>query len=170
MIKHIYPDKLEKFIMEENHLYIPRKIKINEHLKKFKRYWSSFSDLYFKVEEIYFANDIEYYSVKYPNLLFGSISYPLNHEFTFELMIDKNNIANMDNIINTKISLSGAEIKFWFFIKKIDMNSDKYSGFWSFIDPNSKSLISDDKYYFLYASYNNEIYKDCKVSLDRSKN
>ena len=168
MKKHIYPEKLEEFI-KEGHNYIPRKLKFREHLKLFKRYWLCYSDSYLKVDQIYNIENVEYYSVKFPNSLFGQISYPLDEDSTFELMLDSNNVENVDNIINTKVSYSGAEIKFWFFIKNIDMNSEKYCGFWSFIEPNSKSVISDDKYYFLYAFYSNDIYKKCKVSLDRNR-
>jgi hypothetical protein len=120
------------------------------------------------VQQIYFVDDIEYYSVKYPKSLFGEFSFPVNKN-TCELYIDKNNISSISNIINSNISYSGAEIRYWFFIKNIDLSSNAYNGFWSFIDPDSKSLISDDKFYFLKAIYKDGKYIKCRISLDREK-
>lgn len=165
----IYSDKLEKFLREENHQYIPRKIKSNENLKIYKRYWDAFSDTYYKIEKIYNVEDVEYYSVKYLDSMFGEISFPVDFDYTYELMVDKNNLDKID-IINNKISYSGAEIKYWFFINNIDLGSEIYNKFWPFIDPNSKSVISDDKYYFIFATLNKKgQYRDCKVSLDKYK-
>lgn len=169
MIRNIYPEKLSNFIRNSDNNYIPRKLKTDERLRLYKRYWSLYSDDCFKVDKVYFIDSIEYYSVKYSNLLYGEISFPVDSDYIYELHNDRNNIKDINNIINTKSSFLGSEIKYWFYINNIDLTSNKYSGFWSFLDPSSKSLISDNKYYFLYASYDNDIYKDCKISLDRLK-
>lgn len=169
MIRNIYPEKLSNLIGYNNNSYIPRKLKIDERLRLYKRYWTSYSNDCFKVDKVYFIDGIEYYSVKYSNLLHGEISFPVDSDYIYELHTDRNNIKSINNIINTKASFLGSEIKYWFHVNNIDLSSIKYSGFWSFLDPNSKSVISDNKYYFLFASYDNDIYSDCKISLDRNR-
>lgn len=173
MSQRIYPEKLREYILsEESQIdYIPRHIKFNEHLRLYRRYWVKyFDDECIKVDEIYEIEGVEYYYVKHPNSLYDTITYPLDCNYTYELLIDKKDIKNIDNIINTKISYTGAEIKYWFFIHNIDLSSEKYIGFWSFLNPNSKNVISDDKYYFV-KSYEQEngIHIDCRVSLDKLK-
>ena len=169
----IYPEKLKEYILSEesNIDYIPRHIKFNEHLRLYRRYFvTCFGDDCIKVDEIYDVEGVEYYFVKYPNSLYGTISFPLDNNYTYELLIDKKDIKNIDNIINTKVSYTGAEIKYWFFIHNIDLSSEKYIGFWSFLNPNSKNVISDDKYYFVKSiKEENGIYIDCRISLDKSK-
>lgn len=167
-MRNLYPEKLEKFILAGN-IYIPRKIKQDEHLKLYKRYWLVQDDEYLKVDQVYSVEDQEYYSVKYLNGLYGEISFPLNHNFTYELFCDKKNVTNMETILNQRYSFTGAEIKFWFFIHNIDLEEEMYNGFISFLDPDSKSLIADDKHYFLKAKLDEGIYKDCKIFLDREK-
>lgn len=163
----IYPVKLAEFLQENN--YIPRKIRYNEHLRMFRRYWIDYSDLFLKVDKIYNVAGDEYYSVRYRDNLYGEISYPLDHESTFELLLDKRGIKKLNNIINSPESFSGAEIKYWFFTHNINIKSDKYFGFLSYLDPNSKSLICDSKYYFVSAIFKDDKYINCRINLDREK-
>lgn len=165
---HLYPSDLEKYLSKKDYIYIPRQLKQDEGLKIYKRYWSIYESINYKVDQIFTdKNNIEYYNVKYSGLFFGTITYPVKD--TYELMIDKNNIKSLDNIINTNRMYSGAEIKFWFYIKN-NLNSEKFNGFLSFLDPNSKNQISDNKMYYLYANEQNGIYKDCKISTYKAKN
>lgn len=167
MMKNIYPTKLEEFIMK-NSQYVPRLMDPDDkQLKLYHRYWFTLAEQYGKVQEVYKIEDIDYYTMKFPESLFGSITFP-EEEIIYELLIDKNNLKNI-NIINTRISYSGAQIRYWFFLHKDELGY-KYKKFWSFIDPNSKSLIIDNKYYFLYANLKDDIYKNCKVVMDKSKN
>ena len=75
------------------------------------------------------------------------------------------------DIINSKLSLLGAEIKYWFYIHKIDLESEKYSGFSSYLDFRSTSKLMDDKYYVIFAEYvqDKDIYRDCKIVIDKYK-
>lgn len=166
MIK-IYPEKLELFLMNNTH-YLPRQVTSREHLKRYHRYWLTLSEEYIKVKDIYLVKDTEYYTVKYSKSLFGSLSYPVE-EIGYELLIDKINLHNVKEIVNTKTSYSGAQIKYWFFIHREELDHLKYEGFLPFLDPMSESKISDDKYYFLYAKNCNNIYKNCKILLNRAK-
>lgn len=173
MSSRIYPEKLKEYILSEESMidYIPRHIKFKEHLRLYRRYWVNyFDDECIKVDQIYEVDGIEYYSVKCTNCLYETITYPLDCNYTYELMIDKKDIKNIESIINTNISYTGAEIKYWFFMNKIDLSSEKYIGFWSFLNPNSKNLISDDKYYFVKSvlDTNGNLIK-CKISLDKNR-
>lgn len=160
--RFIFPKQVNDFILE-NH-YIARKMKPGEHLKQYHRYWSSFSNTTFKVMEIYNIDDREYYSIKFPNLLFGEASYPAPNDYMFELKVDYKHIESL-NIINSKSSLLGSEIRYWFVINNIDLNDSIYSGFWSYLDYNSKSSISDDKYYFVKRAEDSY----CYISIDKFK-
>lgn len=168
----IYTDKMEEFLRKQNYTYLPRKIREQEHLKLYKKYYSTLSDTCFKVNQVYYTGGIEYYSVKeIGTLLFAEISYPYESEYLYELLTDRRNVIHLQNIINTNISYSGAEIKLWFLYQKDNNKLSKYSKFISFIDPNSKSVICDEKYYFLYGKESEKgIYYDCKMSADISIN
>lgn len=165
--RFIFSKQLSDIVLE-NH-YIPRKIKHNEHFKQYHRYWSSFSEVYCKVLDIYFIKNIEYYSVKLQNSLFSELSYPLPDDYIFELLVDYKDLEHSWIINNFKLgSLTGAEIRYWFFIKDIDLNDPEYDGFWSYLDYTSKSSISDDKYYFV-KMIDTESGRKFKISLDRYK-
>lgn len=165
--KHIYPKQLEELLEGTN--YIPRKLKLGENLKQYHRYWSSFFDVFFKVMQIYHVEKTEYYSVKFPNLLFGEISFPVDYNYMYELMVDYHNIKDIENIINHSESFTGAEIRYWFYINKINLNDPKYRAFYPFLNPESKSGILDDKHYFICATQINNAYTNCKVKIDKSK-
>lgn len=165
--RFIFSKQLADIVLDNN--YIPRRIKSNEHLKQYHRYWSSYSQVFCKVLDIYYIKNREYYSVKMQNSLFGELSYPLVKDYIFELIIDYKNLKNTWIINNPKIgSLSGAEIRYWFFIKNIDLDN-KYSGFWSYLDYNSKSCISDDKYYYVKIVVDDRGNKKFKISIDKYK-
>lgn len=165
--KFIFSKQLADIVLK-NH-YIPRRIKENEHLKQYHRYWSTYSQMICKVLEIYYVKNSEYYTVKMDSCLYGEITYPLPKDYVYELKIDYKNLDNLWIINNSKLSLSGAEIRYWFFIKNIDFNDPEYGEFWSYLNYNSKSSISDDKFYFVKSfkdSYGNT---HCKVSIDKRK-
>jgi hypothetical protein len=167
LIDSIYPKHVAEYISISKNNYIPRHIKENEHLKQFHRYLDIYDNFPFKVEEVQYISDTEYYNVRYPDYLYAEIPFPLSSYYIMELLHDNNGIESLDNIINSRKSFTGAEIKYWFFIHRIDIEDKKYCGFWSFINPNSKNVISDDKYYFIKGDYEDDMYKKCKISLDK---
>lgn len=161
---NIYPKKLIEFLNSTSNKYIPKKINKYDRLKLYRKYWTSFNDLFFKVMNIYDVDGIEYYSVKYKDMLNGEISYPISDDNIYELIIDRKHLDQI-NIINNKKAYSGADIKYWFFIHNIDLDSPKYRNFIQFIYPNSNSCICDHKYYRVFANRINNIYVDCKIKL-----
>lgn len=167
MIKNqIYSVELADLVKKKQ--LIPRKINYNEHLKIYKRYWLDESKSYFKVEDSYIIRGNEYYSVKYAGEMFGQLSYPVDNS-CYELRTDRKNIKEISSIINTNKSYLGAEIKYWFFVHSIDLESKEYKEFNSFLNPRSKSLISDNKFYFLFGKIVNGNYVDCKICVDENK-
>ena len=161
--RSIYPPKLEEYIKSSR--YIPRKIRKNEHLKIYHRYWLNDYNDAAKVDDIFTENHIEYYSIKYNNM-YGCISNPVSVD-TYELLYNKNEIEKI-NIINSSKSYTGAEIKYWFWMNNIDISiNSKYSGFWSFLNQNSSNILIDNKYYFV--SYNKNRRQKCQMILDKYK-
>lgn len=161
MRKHIYTKNMELFLSKRN--YIPRRIMQNEPLKLYKRYYCYFDDLYFKIDNIFYIGNQEYYSVKTQNLYY-SILTEVNNNYIYEFMIDKNNIINTKEIINTNISYSGAEIRYWFFLNQDNIDENIFDRFYKFLDMNGKSVINDNKYYYLYFRNN-----DAVMSLDKER-
>ena len=176
----IYSPDLTEFIEKFcNEGYIPKKLKNDDHCKLYKRYYNLYDKNGYKVESIFEDdNGIEYYEIKYnkqysgTGMMFGIKSYPVDED-TFELKYDGRGLQKYSerDIINSKLSLLGAEIKYWFYIHKIDLESEKYSGFSSYLDFRSTSKLMDDKYYLIFAEYvqDKDIYRDCKIVIDKYK-
>lgn len=142
----VYPDKLKKEILKNK--YIPRRCRELEHLKLYHRYYSTVYGV-FKVENIESIDGRDYYFIKYHNSkLFAAISYPIT-DTIYELLHDYDEIEKVD-LINSDKSYTGAEIKFWFVANCIDFKDSNYDGYLSFLNANSKNIISDNKYYFVY--------------------
>jgi hypothetical protein len=141
--KHIYPQKLEKYIKKNR--YIPRRIHDNEHLKLYHRYWLSEINSVVKIMEIFSVEGTEYYIYKNESGMAGCESYPASG-YNYELLHNNSKIEN-DDIINSDKEYTGAEIKYWFVLNNIDFNDDYYSGYWNFVNPRSRNIISDSFHY-----------------------
>ena len=145
--KHIYPEELEFEICKSG--YIPRLMKNGERLKVFHKYWTSYFGGTIKIIDIDNIFNHYYYYIRYNGKLLGCFPHPLPMIINnYELLHNYNHIEK-DNIINSNKSYSGAEIKFWFVKNHIDLDSPKYKGFWSFLNPNSTNVLHDSKYYFV---------------------
>lgn len=167
----IYDENIEKLLREKKYIYLLRKMKKHDHLKLYKKYYSILEESYFKVMQIYYTNNTEYYSIKYTDTqLFAEISHPYDLDYLYELLTDRKDMIHISNIINTNISYTGAEIKLWFFYQKERNSFKKYIKFTPMVDRNSDCVISDEKYYFLYGEKSTKgNYYDCKVLLDTHK-
>ena len=161
--RSIYPPKLEEYIRKNK--YIPRKVKDNEHLKLYHRYWIEDYNEVVKVDDIFITRYVEYYSIRCKSMV-SCIPAPVP-KYTYELLHNKEHIEKVD-LINSEKSYTGAEIKYWFLINNIDLEFGRqYAGFWSFLNPCSKNLLIDNKFY--YVSYNIERRQKCQVILDKTK-
>lgn len=165
-ITNIYPEKLEEFIIR-NPQYVPRLID-DDKLKIYHRYWFALSEQFGKVQDMYIVDDYIYYTVKNSESLYSTYTFP-EKEIVYELPIDKIGLEDID-IVNNKNSYCGYQIKYWFFLHVNTYNKDKYYKFLSYINQNSKNLILDNKYYFVYGDLENNIYKNCKFVFDKVKN
>jgi hypothetical protein len=121
-------------------------IRRKEHLKMFHRYWSEEFQESFKVINIELIDNIEYYTIRSGETgLLRYIPYPINHKYSYELLVDYHRIGDRNNIIN-KI-YTGAEIKFWFTLHKVNYQDKCYSILWNYLDPTNKNFIKDSKQY-----------------------
>ena len=161
--RSIYPPKLEEYIRKNK--YIPRKVRENEHLKLYHRYWLEDYNEVVKVDDIFIVRCVEYYSIRCKSMV-SCIPAPVP-KYTYELLHNKECIEKVD-LINSEKSYTGAEIKYWFLMNNIDLEfGSQYAGFWSFLNPCSKNLLIDNKFY--YVSYNTERKQKCQVILDKTK-
>lgn len=160
----IYPPKLEEYIKKNKN--IPRKMHDDEHLKLFHKYWLDEFDDVVKVTEVFNAKGVEYYSIRHKSMD-SCTSYPVP-DAIYELLHNNDHIEEID-IINTDVSYTGAEIKYWFIMSELDVMNpgNKYYGFWSFLNPHSMNVLVDNKSY--YVSYDKARKQKCQVILDRSK-
>lgn len=167
-MKQIYPKSLEEYMKSKpESVYIPRRLYNDEKLRLYKRYYQVFQELYFKVIDVYNTDGIEYYTIRYNDSMIGTMTFPIDYSTTYEMIPDRMDIANLDNIINTDISYTGAEIKFWFYSHNIDFDDEYYEKFYPYISNTSKSEISDEKSYFVYTSTNES--RKCRFVLDKFK-
>ena len=164
MKKHIYSEALEEEDISTR--YNPTKFRENEKLKLYHKYWIPEFGGTIKVQEIEYINGVPYYFIKFSKNMSANITYPCNYTEMYELLHNYDNIEK-ENIINSSKSYSGAEIKFWFIVNKIDFDDPQYRGFWSFLDDTSMSVVADNKYYFV--KYNPNLRQRFKISLDKSK-
>lgn len=164
MKRHIYSEFLEKEIIATK--YIPRKFKPNEKMKLHHKYWIPDFEGTVKVNDSDIIDGITYYFIKFGKYMNACISYPLSYDNMYELLHNHDSIEN-EEIINSSKSYSGAEIKFWFIVKEIDFEDPLYKGFWPFLDDTSKSVVADNKYYFV--KYDQNLRQKFKISLDKSK-
>lgn len=162
--KYIYPEDLENEILNSN--FIPRLIKPDERLKLYHKYYIPSLNGFVKVQYIENINGVEYYFLKCKNKLSACTSYPLYKENIYEFLFNNGKLDGKD-IINSNISYTGAEIKYWFIKNKIDLNSSKYYGYWSYLNPESDSVLMDYKYYKVY--YNPNRRQKCQIILDKIK-
>lgn len=161
--RSIYPPKLEEYIRKNK--YIPRKVRDNEHLKLYHRYWLEDYNDVVKVDDIFITRSVEYYSIRCKSMA-GCIPAPVPN-YTYELLHNKGRIEKVD-LINSKKSYTGAEIKYWFLMNNIDLEfGSQYAGFWSFLNPCSKNLLIDNKFY--YVSFNIKRRQKCQIILDKTK-
>lgn len=163
MSKRIYPKSISDFL-KENTQYIPKQIRYPSEIKQFAKFIASEQGIGFKIEEIIEVNKHDYYQVRF---LDNNRQAVLPYEETFhyyELLTDKINMYNINNIINSTTPYYGSEIKYWFFINNIDLDSEKYREFKPIILDSNRS-ISDRKVYFLFANYINGSYTNCRAEL-----
>ena len=159
---HIHYRKRQKDIK-----FIPRRIKNTESLKIHHKYWLQDFDSMVKVEEMFYINDDIYYTVR--DLLTGryaAISVSEN-SINYELLTDYNNVIGTDEIVNTRISYTGAEIKAWFFYNG---QKDKFENFLPYLDYYDRiRTISDSKNYFVKGEYDKDVdkYTSARIALRR---
>lgn len=164
MKRRIYPDKLETEII--NNLYIPRKMKPNEYLKQYHKYYMPYYDSTVKVLDIWNIDGIDYYHLRSDMKLDICTSHPVDDN-GYELLHNYDNIQDKD-IINDGNSYTGAEIKFWFTVKKINLNEGSYSHIWRYLNPSSKYFLVDNKFYKIIKESHGKKFK-LQIIVDKTR-
>ena len=138
----IYPDNLGDFLFKYPE-YIPYKFEEGTELKLYRRYYSSDNDI-FKVLKIYQYFGVEYYDIVINNAMQAVLSYPVSN-ISYELVPDHKDIKNK-NIINDNEWYTGAEIRYWFFVNRINIDR-RYPEYKQYIYLNGKSEMKDTGLY-----------------------
>ena len=151
MSSKLYPKELGIFARKFK--LIPSLVKSKSEIRKYGKYMSvQQATEGFKVEDIIEVNDDIYYQIRFLSSGRQAV-VPYEDKFTYyTLFNDINNIRRLPTIINTDKAYFGSEIKYWFFINNIDLNSEKFINFKSLI-MDSKHFIADNKMYYLKGNY-----------------
>ena len=164
----IYPEYLSHLINRRRDLenYVPRLMSKDDDLRLFHKY-VSMSDIYdrdpFKVESTFVEDGTVYYCIK--NLVtsrFAVIPAPVDN-IDYEFIRDRNDLKHA-KIINSENYYYGSEIKYWFYIHKIDLDSDKYRVFRKYIEANEDNTIIDNNVYQVSGIFVNGIYTSCQFT------
>ena len=155
----IYIEDLESIVLQYN--YIPRIFRPNEKFKLYHKYYVPEFKGIIKVVNIEVIDDIEYYFFKYDNLkLDACISYPIEYEGVYELLHNYDRLEDKD-IINSEISYTGAEIRYWFIMHNYK-DYKKYKPLYPYLKCTGKYSMTDNrKYYINYKNRQFEVIKDC---------
>lgn len=141
----LYPEVMWNEITKKKK-YIPRRLRKNERLKLFKRYWLPYYGAV-KVKDVFSTCGVEYYQIIYNNgNMVGVTSFPVEDK-CYELLHNFNNMESYE-FINKKKPVYGAEIKYWFIINNIDFSDDEYSGFLDklqYLDDSTKYITRRNK-------------------------
>lgn len=140
--------------IRKNHL-IPHRVTREIPYRKNNIYYSSYWGSIFKVISVEYDSDTKEFLgayIRYESNYYGMICSELNID-DYELEVDVKKIYKQ-NIINSNIPYSGAEIRYWFFVNQINGFNPVYRGFWKFIDNTSGHKIVDDNKYIVRADIN----------------
>lgn len=152
--KITYAEKLDYYVKTRN--LIPYRLHPKARYRNRCFYWIANEGKWFRVEEVEYnfadrANPIlDHVIIVWMDNMQGYICTDLCI-YDFRLEKDKFGIRNLDTLINTDESYTGAEIEYWFFVHDIDFLDDKYSEFWKYINRESKCCIDPNRYYYIYA-------------------
>ena len=141
---------LEKFVLKNK--LIPRKLRYNEHLKLFHKYWIEEYGIV-KIVDVFDYNYTEYYIIKYGDRLDACLPYPISSATTtYELLKNDDHIENI-KFGKSSCKLTGAELKYWLLHSGIELTDNIINQY--------KDLV-DNK---LYNIYRNPRTNQTKISL-----
>ena len=140
----IYSNKLTDYILKTKN--IPRLITCSS-IKKYNLYYSPYIDKIFRCIDIYEINNIKYYEVEFDKMRH---IIPFNSKDEV-YVIYNNKKRKVTNIFNNKYYY-GFEIIYWFVVNKIDLYSEEYRLFKTYIDNDrgNNQINPNEKYKVIY--------------------
>ena len=168
-IWYSYDGALERKVKE--YKIIPYRILPEDKYRVGKWYYIGYDNLLIKVTDVvYDQKRLDYIIYRTNDGLRGTLTNPLTFGEDYIIKWDQNEVYKVDDIVNTDISYTGAEIAYWFFMNDIDIHNQKYKDFWGYVDTFSKHRIDDKKRYCLKAAkYNPEKYTRCRIVADEKE-
>lgn len=136
--------------------FIPYHVIAKQRYQKNSIYYNDYWNMCFRVIGVEYetsTGELDNAYVKADDKTYHLISTELNVN-DYLLKKDEKEIYKLDDIVQLKYPLTGAEIIYWFYTHKINSLNPKYKGFWKFIDPDSANRISDHAKYLLNAQIN----------------
>ena len=157
--------KLEDLIRKKH--IIPYTLTRNDRYEKGKYYFDGFSGKIFKVlfVKYYKTGELEGAEIRYEDNMHAYMCTEIDPGYDFRTEMDFNEIYKKINIINDGNIYTGAEIKYWFFVRNINCFNRKYKDFWYLVDTYSMDQIADNKNYIITGDINHVgKYHNCKIT------
>lgn len=139
-------NSLEKFVL--SYKLIPRRLRDNEKLKLFHRYWiEEYGSV--KITEIFDYNYTEYYCIRYGDKLNGCISFPVTSiTGVYELLRNDHNLEDV-KLGKSDEKYTGAEIKYWILHSGIELDSENCN--------EIRDIIENKLYHVSYNEKSNKL-------------
>ena len=137
---------------------IPYSLHTGEKYRKGKWYYCKYDNLFFKVLDVeYNRGQLISAYIKTEEGNYCSIATDISDD-DYLMEKDRFEIYKVNNIFNTKIAYTGAEIIYWFFMHNITCFDRKYIEFWKYVDRYSPDRLDEKTKYLLFSNrdrYNN---------------
>ncbi len=156
--------KLDDIVRSKN--IIPYRLGVRDRYEKGNYYFSGFYGKIFKVlfVKYYNSGELEGAEIKHSDGLHAYMCTEIDPGYDYLLIKDDSDINSRKDIVNDNHMYTGAEIRYWFYIKNIDCFNRKYKGFWDYVDTYSKKRLNDHDVYMLKADKNHlGNYVNCKI-------
>lgn len=153
-------------IIRRKHL-IPYSLSRTDRYEKGKYYFNEFSGKIFKVlfVKYYYTGELEGAEIRYEDNMHAYMCTDIDPGYDYRTEIDTKEIYKKQDIVNDGNVYSGAEIKYWFFIRNINCFDRRYKEFWHYVDSYSIDQIDDNKYYMITGDINHVgKYHNCKIT------
>lgn len=152
--------------IEKEH-FIPYRVLYKQRYQRNSIYYNDYWNMCFRVIGVEYepsTGELDNIYVKADDKTYHWISTELNTS-DYLLRKDEKEIYKLNDIVQLKYPLTGAEIIYWFYINKINMSNQKYKGFWKFINSDSANRISDHAKYLINAQINDKgNYYNCSMT------
>ena len=117
------------------------------------------------IRNVYKTGELEGAEIRYEDNMHAYMCTNIDPGYDYRTELDFNEIYKRSNIINDGNIYTGAEIKYWFFMRNINCFNRKYKDYWHWVDSYSMDQIADNKNYIITGDINHMgKYHNCNIT------